>query len=380
MCFGTFALVLILSVFNGFEDLVVSLYSTFNPDIKVEAVEGKVFIPDAQKLQTIKELEGVQGVSMVLEDFALLRYNEKYTHCRMKGVDEDFVNSTGIADTAMIRGEFILKDETRNNVVVGFGIDRALQIDIYNDFETLDVYFPKRKGKISSNPENAFKRKALHPVGTFSIQEEFDREYVFVPLDMMQEMLDYDKKEISNLEIGLKKDADNDYVKNSIEKILGADFKVKDRYEQDENLYKVMQTEKFVVFLVLLLILIVASFNIIGSLSMLVIEKTKDISVLKSLGAENSLIKKIFLYEGFMLSFLGGLIGMFLAFVVCFVQQKFKVIPLYGDSLLIDAYPVKMELGDFLLTLVTIILITLAASYLPAKRAAEQKEILREAA
>ena len=377
MCFGTMALILVLSVFNGFEGLVVSLYDTFNPDLKVEPAEGKVFVPLPLQMDHINSIDGIENVSMVLEDFALLKYDKKYEQCRIKAVDDSFEQTSAIADTAMIRGKFKLKDDNVLNAVVGYGIERNLDIDIYNDFERLDILMPKRTGKVSLNPENAFNKKSIRIAGTFSIQEEFDREYVFVPLELMQEMLAYQNGEISQLEISLKPGANVNNIQRELAGVLGNGFKIENRYQQDEQLYKVMKTEKLVVFLILSLILIVASFNIVGSLSMLVIEKTKDIAILKSMGADKSLIRRIFLFEGFLLSFLGGLLGMILAFFICFFQQRFKFITLQGDSLLIDAYPVQMEWPDFALTLLTVVLITIAASYLPAQRAANQDEMLR---
>ena len=378
MCFGTLALILVLSVFNGFEGLVISLYNTFNPDLKVIPATGKVFVPDEEKLMDIAALEGVSGISKVLEDFALVQYEENYHQCRIKAVDENFIKMNAIADSAMIRGEFGLKAGSDvGNAVLGYGVERALRVDIYDQLESLTIYLPKRKSKISINPENAFNKKQVYPSGTFSIQEEYDREYVFVSLDLFQEMFQYTNGEVSQLEIGFEKGADVEKLESKITALLGNDFVVKNRFQQDANLYKVMKTEKLVVFLILTLILIVASFNIVGSLSMLVIEKSKDISILKSMGADKSLIRNIFLYEGFLLSFMGGFIGMILAFTFCFIQQKFSIIPLYGDSLLIDAYPVKMQASDFLLTLTVIILITIAASYIPAQKAANHQEILK---
>ena len=375
MCFGTLALILVLSVFNGFEGLVTSLYDTFNPDLKISLNQGKVFVPEEEKIKQLEELEGVKSVAMVLEEIALLRYNDKTTPCRLKGVNAAFEKGSGVADTAMIRGKFLLNKGGRNYAVVGLGIERALRIDVFNDFELLDIFMPKRTGKITNNPEEAFNRKSISPVGTFSIQEEFDKDYIFVPLEVSQDLLNYKEGEVSQLEIAFEENADLEKLQATVENILGANFLVKNRYEQDAFLYKVMKTEKLAVFCILALILVVASFNIIGSLSMLVIEKTKDIAILKAMGADSSLIRRIFLTEGFMLSFLGGLIGMIIAFIICFIQQKFEIIPLHGDSLLIDAYPVEMRVGDFLLTLLTIIIIAIAASYFPAQKAAKQSEL-----
>lgn len=374
MCFGTAALILILSVFNGFEELVLSLYDTFNPDFKVLPVEGKTFTPDAAQLAEIEKIEGVEGIALVLEEFALLQYKGKYEQCRLKGVNEDFLKISSIGDSSMVRGQFKLKSGSLPLAVVGYGVERNLAIDVFDDFEMMKVLLPKRKGKVKLNPENAFTSKPVKAIGTFAIQEEFDREYVFVPLDLVQEILDYENNEVSQLEIGLSDGTKGAAIQKRIQAILGNDFVVNNRFEQDVELYKVMKTEKFVIFLILTLILIVASFNIVGSLSMLVMEKKEDIVTLKSMGADRSLIQRIFLIEGFMLSFLGGLLGMIIAFFICFIQQNYGLVPLSGVSLLIDAYPVKMIWTDFAITLVTVILITLGASALPAYRAANQGE------
>lgn len=380
MCVGVAALILILSVFNGLESLVISLYDTFNPDLKVTPKEGKIFIPPAEQIAELKKVDGVTEVAFVLEELAVLRYEDKITNVRLKGVDDNFINVAGIADTAMIRGDFSLKDNGVYQAVVGSGVERTLRIDVYNEFESLEILMPKRKGKLtSSNPEKAFKLKGVYPVGTFSIQEEFDREFVFVSLELMQELLEYDNGEISHLEIKTDPETSHDKVKKSAAAILGSQFDVKTQYEQDAFLYKVMKTEKLAVFLILTLILGVAAFNIIGSLSMLVIEKTKDIAILKSMGADKSLIRNIFLLEGFLLSFLGGAFGMLIAFSACFIQQKFKLLSINGDSLLIDAYPVEMRLGDFILVLFTIILISILAAWFPAQRASNQSSFLKGA-
>lgn len=380
MCVAVGALILILSVFNGLESLVTSLYNTFNPDLKITPKQGKVFLNTEEQLAALQAVDGVETVALVLEEMGVLRYDDKITPCRLKGVDEDFLQVAGVDDIAMLDGDFVMKENNAFRAVVGLGIQRALRISLLNEFEKLEILMPKRKGKLtSSNPERAFNFKSVYPSGVFSIQEEFDREFVFIALPLMQELLEYDENYLSQFEVKLKAEADPKDVKEKLMAVLGTDFEVKTRFEQDEFLYKVMKSEKLVVFLILTLILAVAAFNIIGSLSMLVIEKTKDIAILRSMGADSGLIKRIFLLEGFLLSFLGGVIGMGIAFVVCFIQQKFEVLKIQGDSLLIDAYPVEMRLSDFILVLLTIIVISTIAAWFPADRASKQDGILKSA-
>ena len=380
MCVAVGALILILSVFNGLESLVTSLYNTFNPDLKITPKQGKVFLSNDEQMAALKEVDGVETVAFVLEEMGVLRYDNKITPCRLKGVDENFLQVAGVEDLAMLDGEFTTNENGSYKAVVGLGIQRALRISLLNEFEKLEILMPKRKGKMtSSNPERAFNFKSVYPSGVFSIQEEFDREFVFIALPLLRELLEYDENYLSQLEVKIKAEADPNVVKKGLLAVLGNDFEVKTRFEQDEFLYKIMKSEKLVVFLILTLILCVAAFNIIGSLSMLVIEKTKDIAILRSMGADSGLIKRIFLIEGFLLSFIGGVIGMAIAFVVCFIQQKFEVLKIQGDSLLIDAYPIEMRLSDFLLVLLTIVVISIVAAWFPADRASKQEGILKGA-
>jgi len=375
---GAFALVVVLSVFNGFEGIVKSLYDSFNPDFKVSLTKGKIFETDQEVLERIRAIDGVDAVSLVLEELAVLRYGDKTTPCRMKAVDQEFRNVSGV-DTTILRGQYILKDRDIPYSVVGRGIEKALRIDVFSDFDKLDIFMPRRSAKKKMNPEEAFNIRAIKPIGTFTIQEEFDKDYIFVPLSFGQEILDYQPNQVSSIEIAIADPDNSDAVQSQLKEILGHDFDVKNRYEQEEFLYKVMKTEKWAVYFILSLILIVASFNIIGSLSMLVLEKSKDIAILKAMGGTKEFIRNIFLLEGVLLSITGSLLGMLAAFLFCAAQQKYGFIELHGDSLLLKAYPVEMQWPDFLLVFLTIIIITFVASYFPARKASEVDETLRTA-
>ncbi|QQS27782.1 MAG: ABC transporter permease [Sphingobacteriales bacterium] len=377
MLVGTAALILVLSVFNGFEDLVTSLYNTFNPDIKVIPKEGKTFEPDSIQFEKIKQIPGVSNISHVLEENALLRYKEKDYITRLKGVDDNFVFVSQV-DTAIIDGEFRLKNEDADCVVVGLGVLASLGVNLQNQFERLTVFMPRREGKVSSfSAETAFTQASLIPTGVFAIQQDFDSRYAFVPIRFMRKLLNYPLS-VSAYEIALLPNANSSFVKSQIAVIMGEKFKVLDRYQQDEFLYKVMKTEKWAVYFILTFILIISAFNIIGSLSMLVIEKKQDISILKALGATKGFIQRVFFFEGILLSLIGASCGVVIAIVICLIQQHFEILKLQGASFLIDAYPVSMRIDDFILVFVTVVIISVLASAFPAYRAAEQTQIVQQ--
>ncbi len=376
MMVGTMALLLVLSVFNGFEDLVTSLYNTFNPDIKITAKKGKTFEPDSLQVLQIKNLEGVTAVSKVLEENAQLQYKDKFNIFRLKGVDDAYTDVSQV-DTAMVEGEFKLTDGYKNYAVIGAGVEGILGVNIMNQFQKLKVYMPRRDVKVSTlRPETAFKQDLLSPIGTFFIQQDFDSKYVIVPLRFMRDLLAY-KTAVSALEVAIAPNAKPATVQAQIQRILGDGFHVQDRYQQDAFLYKVMRTEKWAVYLILTFILVVAAFNIIGSLSMLVIEKSRDIGILKAMGATKNFIRRLFLLEGMLLALTGATLGCLLSVIICLVQQHFKILKLQGASFLIDAYPVSMRFGDFALVFVTVVIISLFASIFPANRAAEQSQLLQ---
>ena len=297
---------------------------------------------------------------------------------RLKGVDAEFVNVSGV-DSTMVGGKYMLTDSTNlNYAVVGLGIQAMLGVNVDNQFSRLEVYMPRREGKVSTtSPENAFKQQIIYPIGVYAIQQDFDAKYTIVPLQFMRNLLDYDTQQVSSLEIALLPRANMAAVQAAVEQIMGKDFRVADRYQQDEFLYKVMRTEKWAVYLILTFILIIAAFNVVGSLSMLVIEKKHDLGILRAMGANANFVRRVFLLEGVLLAGVGGAIGMLLAFVICLAQQHFKLLRLSGDTFLIDAYPVSMRWLDFAMVGTTVIVIALLAAYFPAQRAAQQGELLQ---
>ena len=233
-----------------------------------------------------------------------------------------------------------------------------------NFVSPLAIYIPDRKAKLRGIPDNEFTRKYIFLSGIFAVEQEFDSKYVFVPLDFARELLDY-TEEVSAIEVRMKPGADEKKTQKAVRQVAGDSFLVQNRYEQQEIFYKVMKAERLAIFVILTFILIIASFNIIGSLTMLIIEKERDISILRSLGADNNLIKRIFIYEGWMISFIGTILGLLLGFIICAAQQHFGIVKLAGESLLIDAYPVRMRLTDFFAVAATVLAIGYAAAWYP---------------
>ncbi|MDX9728645.1 MAG: ABC transporter permease [Bacteroidales bacterium] len=360
---GTMALITILSVFNGLETMVKSIFSTSDPQIKIAPVKGKVFTPDSLMLHRLSSTEGVELYALTLEENALLRYEEQQYIATVKGVSLNYADVTDL-DTAMWDGDFILQGENgRPYAVAGLGVANYLGMRL-NFISPLAIYIPDRKARIRGTPGNEFTRKYIYMSGIFAVEQEFDSKYVFLPLDFARELLDY-RDEVSSIEIRMKSGADEKKTQNAIREVVGDGFTVKNRYEQQEMFYKVMKAERLAIFVILTFILVIASFNIIGSLTMLIIEKERDINILRSLGADNGLIKRIFIYEGWMISFIGTMMGLLLGFILCAAQQHFGIVKLAGESLLIDAYPVRMHLADFFIVAVTVLAIGYAAAWYP---------------
>ena len=366
---GTMALIVVLSVFNGFDDLIRSLFNSFSPDLQITVIEGKTFDPGTEKFNEIKNLEGVADFAEVLEDKALLRYNQKQTIATVKGVSENFEDISGV-DSMIVAGDFILTGEGENYTIIGQGIAYFLNVNIDIDINyqfPIAVYVPRRTKQVTLNPEQSIHKKYIFPSGIFSIEQNYDSKYIIVPLNFARELFEF-KNEVSAIEVKLKNDANLKTIQNKIKNILGDEFEVKNRYEQNELFYKTMQSEKYVIFLILVFILVVASFNVIGSLTMLILEKKFDISTLRSLGTDLSVIKKVFLYEGCLISIIGAVIGLVTGLLVCWLQIKYKLVRLEGSgTFIIDAYPVSIEIYDIIAVLFIVFFIGLIAAWYPIR-------------
>ncbi len=363
---GAMALVVILSVFNGFDEVVKSLFNSFDPDIRIAAVKGKVFTPD-ETFQKIKKMPGVAHFAEILEENALLKYGERQHIATIKGADESFIDVTGI-DSMIYDGHMILKDKNRSYAVVGQGVAYSLQIGL-NFITPLFVYMPDRLGSINlTNPDDAFRRNYLYPSGIFTIEQDYDSRYIIVPIGFMRDLLDY-TNEVSAIEIKLDPAFDPETTQAQISALLGDAFTVQNRAQQNELFYRVMKSEKWAIFLILTFILIIASFNIIGSLSMLIIDKKNDIRSLRNLGASPQLISRIFLLEGWLISIMGSLIGIALGTLISWIQDKYELLKLSGSgTFIIDAYPVNLKLTDVLLVWITVLLIGYLAARYPVKQ------------
>lgn len=353
---STAALIIVLSVFNGFEELVLSMFNRFNAELLVEPVKGKTFKLDEFPTADIQSLNAIQYLEPALEENVLIRYRDKQNIVRMKGVEPDYTAMNRL-DTAIVQGDFILQEGRLCYAVIGYGIAYNLQV-LLSDFQNpLHFYVPDKNKKLSTNLQNNFKMARLFPSGFFSLRTDYDEKYVFVPLSFAQELLDLPES-ASHIEIGIQQGFDADEVKKELIVLLGPNFSIKTRAEQQTFLLKMMRTERWAIFLILSFILLIAAFNVIGSLSMLIIDKTKDIFTLHALGANRSFILGVFAWEGLFISMVGGLIGLFIGGTIAGLQQNYGFISLGGGgNFVVDAYPVFIKGLDFLLVM-TIVLAT----------------------
>ena len=362
---GTMALIIILSVFNGLEDMVRSIFNTFDPDLKITPALGKTFPAENPKLEMLANINGIACYSLTIEENVLLRYGERETVATIKGVDDSYVKVTGI-DSAMWDGEFILKsDKQRDYAIPGIGIANYLGIGI-TFITPINIYVPKRTGGSTVNAEEAFNRRFIYPSGIFQIEQSYDSKYIYVPIDFARDLIG-NENGVSSVEIKFLDNADEKRVRKEVSDLFGDDFIVQNRFEQQEIFYRVMRSERLVIFLILTLIIIIASFNIIGSLTMLIIEKERDIEILKSLGADRDLIRSIFIFEGWMISIIGTITGLILGFIICWLQQTYGLVKLQSDSLLLTSYPISMKLKDFIIVPLTVLAIGYWAAWYPVR-------------
>lgn len=371
---GALSLIIVLSVFNGFEDLVKGLYNDFYADIRVVPARGKIMRLSDQQLHEIRGIRGVEAISRVVEEKAVLN-GAFQTIVTVKGVDSVYTAVTHI-DTPIhiIRGKFLLGTAEYPSIVVGAGIENAAGLEVEQHQYPAVLYLPnKQAAKLTS--EEGLRSFTVKPTGTFAVQQEFDNKYVFTNLPFVQFMLGMQPDEYSGVEMRIS--GNTATVQQQLQETLGKDFLVETRYQQNMGLYRVMKTEKWFIYVILTLILVVAAFNIIGSLTMLVLEKQKDIAILHAMGATKARIRNIFLLEGLLLGVLGGGAGMLLATLICKAQIHFKLLKLGGSTFIIDYYPVAMRIPDFLLVGITILCITLAAAWIPAYRASRRSFSLK---
>lgn len=366
---ATLALVCTLSVFNGFQDMVAGFFTAFDPELKITVREGKVFDPSSAGFKEVRALPEIDVWTETLEENAMIQYKDRQAMAVIKGVDDNFEQLTSIDSLLYGTGDFILHDEIVDYGILGVELVSELGTGI-QFVDPLQVYAPKRNARVNmSNPSAAFNRDYLFSPGAVFVvnQQKYDANYILTSLSFARRLFDYDT-EVSAIELKLKKDADIASVQKEISRILGDKFIVQNRYEQQADVFRIMEIEKFISYLFLTFILGIACFNVIGSLSMLILDKREDVETLRNLGADDRLIARIFLFEGRLISVFGACAGIIVGLLLCFLQQYFGIIALGGDgSFVVDAYPVSVHLMDVLLIFVTVITVGFLSVWYPVR-------------
>ncbi len=350
--------------------MVAAYFTAFDPELKIIPVEGKVFDSKDPRIVHISTMPEVEVFTHSLEEQAMVEYQDRHSMAIIKGVDDNFNELTDIETILYGGGNFTLHDEVVDYGILGIELVSKLGTGI-RFVDPLTIYAPKREGRINmSNPSASFKPEYLYSPGSVFIvnQARYDSQYILTSLAFARNLFNYDT-EVSAIELKLASNVSSDSFKKELQEYLGEDFLVQNRYEQQINTLRIMDVEKFVSYLFLVFILIIVSFNIIGSLSMLMLDKRENVSTLRSLGASNQLITRIFLYEGWMISFFGAIAGIVIGVALCIIQQEFGLITLgqAGGSFLIDAYPVSVRVGDVLLVFGTVLVVGFLSVWYPVR-------------
>ena len=379
IAFATCCQILVLSVFNGLEGLVKSLYSSFYTDLKVSPGNGKTFMLSPAQAASIKQQPNVANFSLIAEEKALMKNTDFdiQTVIYLKGVDDNYPGVSGVAGKTN-KGKYYTGTVDDPYLVAGLGIQNAIDINIDTALpaSNLTVMLPK-KNSFSNDPLQSISEGNVKASGVFSIQQDFDNKYVITNIGFVKQQMGFAADEYSAVEIKLKPNADLIDEQKSLQALLGKDYIIKTRYQQNTSLYNTMKMEKWLIYALLTLILIIAAFNMVSALTMLVLEKRKDISVLQSMGAGKGSILKIFLSEGLLLGIIGAGAGIAMSIIICLIQIKFKLVKLGGGSFLVDYFPVKLIATDFVLVAATAITIAFVAAWFPARKASKQLFELR---
>ena len=366
---ATLAMVCTLSVFNGFQDMVATFFTAFDPQVKITSVKGKVFDGSLPVLSEVRNMPEIAVYSESVEDNAMVQYKGRQVMAVIKGVEDNFDRLTSIDSILFGRGDLILHDEVVDYAIPGLQLLSTLGSGI-RFLDPLEVYAPKRGGKINmSNPMSSFVSDRLFSSGlTFTVnQEKYDASYIITSLQFARNLFQYDK-EVSAVNLRLTPEANEKDVISKIKKLLGDDFYVRNRYEQQADTFKIMEIEKLISYIFLTFILLIACFNVIGSLSMLIIDKKNDVQTLRNLGASDSQVVRVFLFEGRMISFIGAVAGVILGLVLCLIQQEYGIISLGNSgSFVVDAYPVSVHAWDIVLIFVTVIVIGFISVWYPVR-------------
>lgn len=369
---GTFALVVILSVFNGLDFSIKSLFSRFDPDVKIVAAKGKSFELTDGNFDAIKQLMGVVSVTPVIEEDAFLMYGNRQYFATIKGVPSNYNEISGLDSSSITSGRFMLEDNQVPFAVVGQGVAYYLSVGL-TFTDPIHIYTLKKRTSGRPNLANTFNHSTIYASGIFQNQQEIDSKYILVPFGYAQELYQMGTQ-VSAVEIGLKEGVSEDLMKTDISRILGEKFVVKTQFEQHELFYKVMQSEKWAIFLILAFVLVIASFNVLGSLSMLIIDKKADIAILQSMGANQRLIRTIFLFEGWMISLAGAAFGLLLGVLICWIQIEFGILKIPGNdgSFIFSVYPVQIRTSDLLAIFLLVSCIGFLAAWYPIRFISEK--------
>ncbi|MFN7747867.1 MAG: ABC transporter permease [Cyclobacteriaceae bacterium] len=368
VAFGTAALIVVLSVFNGLEILIGSFYTSFDPELKVEARLGKSFPVSDSLLTALGNTEGVAVVTEVIEDYVYVRYNGADMVVTAKGVSENFLDQHRL-DGQLAEGRLVLREDSVNYAIVGRGVQYTLSMAIEETFYPLQLYYIRKGAGFSFDPTQQYTTAMVMPGGVFSIEKNYDENYILLPLAVVRDLMDYGNQRTA-LEIKSTPSTKSEDVKARIQQILGDGFTVKSNFEQHKDLYRLLKMEKLFMFLALGLLITIVSVNIFFSLMMLVIDKTKDISVLASLGATPRLVSSVFVTEGMVIAGIGAGCGLVLGGVLCWLQETVGLVSMGMENAVVPNYPVKMLGTDFLAVLGLIAVITITMSWYPAQRAA----------
>jgi lipoprotein-releasing system permease protein len=360
----TAALIIILSAMNGLTSVVSNLYNSFEPDLNLTYKKGKHFELTENQLLHIRKLEGVKTIAFCLQDKALLKNGDLQGLVSIKGVSENYTEVVGI-DSAVVDGIYSLKNEKTNFAIIGRGVAGQLQINPSNFIDQLSLFSPKKGKDVGLNPADNFSQVYVTPSGIFSLNDDFDFKYVFIDMELARKLFEEETR-YTSLEIACKSPGEADKLKVEILKFLGNDYRIKTKYEANDVLFKSLETEKLITFIILGFVLLIATFNIIGALTMLIIEKKKDIHTLYCLGAGEQLIRLIFMREGFLITVFGALIGLLLGLGVCWVQIQFHLVK-FGSNFILDYYPIELQARDFVWICVLILFIGFVAASYPVR-------------
>lgn len=360
------AMVVLLSVFNGLDSLIKSMYKNFDPDIMITAVEGKFFDKNEINYNNLLAIDGVEQVSFVLEENALFEYRDRQFIGTVKGVDSTYSKIVPI-DSLVVNGKYEPYFGDLPQAIIGQGVAYNLMLGS-NLIEPLMIYMPRRGSSSSLLPIDVYRRKDIFPSGTFALDNETDGKYVIVPIAFAQDLMEYDSTKVSSAMVKLKPGANSSKIQSKIRESIGTEFKTLNRYQQKETFYRIMQYEKWGIYFIILMVLIIASFSIVGSLVMIIIDKRKDTETLLTLGATRRFISTVFIQEGMLISGIGATFGLIIGIMICLLQQQFGFVQMAGSSFLVDAYPVEIRLTDLVGIVISVCVVNYIMARLTVKR------------